>query len=1527
MNQSLLDHIKNLKSALLSLSATGESGFEGLIGVALREISGVPFRLAASGLQFGIDGKSAYEEDAICFEGKRYDNKVPRAEVLSKISDLSIHDNFTDIWILGASCIVSTQVADSVRALGAKDGIFILILDWSDTDLPPLSVALAMGGDRVIDFLESNIVDDKMFREALVALEEIKCSKDFSAHADRIRRLCNEPSVGISLALRANNEWLNDVFSNRLRAKIKLGQPLSPGDTNTASIRQRKTLNDELNVSLTASSENEKIVCILGGEGCGKSWIVAQNWLTSTHKSLMVFMIPEDFSEASGQNDVVDLLITKLIIQTGNRVTEITRERWRRKIERWRSIPATDSPRLIVVIDGINQRPQHDWARIIDSIGDELNQLGGRLIVTARTQHFRNNVKNRLSVPYAEINIPEWTDIERDEILAGHDIKASDLHHAVATSLRNPRLLGIALELFGKADVISFEELSTSRLLFEHIRISERDSSSPQPAFEFVQELQRHAQIILSRVEMKQQDDLKVFETDMGAVADGRFFKVVDGDPTRYSLIDDGLILALGFSVVDRLRTALRNNRNLDAVLDAILEPIAALDNTADVVIAALTVAVIDDNHEQDVIVSLVKGFTALQNPDEAKFPAFTGLVKSCPQGFMDAAGVLSLAGGHQLNFDWIRGALIIAGRNSSVWQHMISHVHSWLSVYSLSPKRGTFSHPTHDPQVKVQEEREKNRKKIELKLKSLSGSEQAIYESLLEEKGDLSRLTGLALVLLAGKPLEPFAKSLLSWSFSNALNSDHVASYNDFINLVRLNRIDWAQTRVALMDACVMLREADVSTTGKWALVNILRATGLLNDAVEARALVDDLTKDQEHFEGWRLIEDYCSTDPCDPASEQPENIMQTSEQYAAIDVSKLNLTMGQSLEDMFFRDARLGIARFKPEIAVTKHKKLITDALSRTGVPLRQGLLELRKHNALLTIQMAHEFIEKWNKEKIGSVANSQSENEDRFVSQYHLLLAFPFLSAKEQFDCLLLNTESILFDLINITKPLDEAEFESLLVEACNEDDENKQYLLLVLANELSVQLSANVCDRVVQLLQSKSERVRIQALGVVSKNDNIKMLESVAESDWRAVGTEAEDRFEAWYGSIAILKAATHGLITHDEALDRISVRLYEQAALMLDDNAVSSIARYIDASINQVIGMSNDLIAPDIDIQVDQSAPYGPNRVNVSDPEIPNNIEKMMRLSESNDAFMQRQKRNHDTYFKYEANLTKAKARIIIDNMSLNAFSAIVEKNDLYADRWYELFMNIDDAKLPAVHNLILLLAHALGEKVPEKTKELFNRVKGSKPFVWFRYGKSGVLLDSVSIWSGGLNPVMDEIRFKRLDRMRTDHDLFIEVLSALLNDRQELLAEYVAIKLGREEPAENARGIMVAGFSDQSEFNDGVINRYENSVGLIGSAHQAAKYAYERNVWARHWFEKMSQAENKNDFWRLSLLFSKIVDGRLSVWQPQFTQKEEPFMLFWPAVRSGLKNRFDRCENDRKKNLFGSKAPALIFLEDAEADD
>ncbi len=1532
MNPTLGKHVENLKATLLSLPATGEKGFEGLIRETLREITGVPFRLAGGGSQHGIDGRSAFQADAIGFECKLYSTPLDKDNVLARISEAPIKDPHMEVWVLGATMPVSAQLADLVRKRGELDGVFVLILDWATTGLPLLAVALAMSGPRVQGFLKTNIGDVAKLQEAVEALDAVRGSPDFSSLADRLRAECNASSVGLALARRANTELLSDSFSSREQAKLQFGQPLAPGDTDNVSIRQRKTLVAQLNSYITAAPDST-VVFVLGDEGCGKSWIVAQSWLNLAQRPLMLFLTPKDFADADGQSDAANLLLTNLIKQTGGSAGSTTIRCWNRRFEQWRTSPVADARRLIVVIDGINQRPKLDWARIIERVADEVGQLGGRVVVTARTPYFRDRVEPRLEASAArvEISVPEWTESERDEILAASGMKRTALYPSVSASLRNPRLLGIALELMSADEISTLEELTVSRLLFEHIRKSERDVSEQPLASEIALKLQEHAQQIKSRIEDGTEDDLLVFR-DVQAVADGRFLVPVDGDPTRYSLKDDGLTLALGFLVIDRLGVARRNGRNLRGELDAILGPIESLGDTADVVLAALTIAAVDKRFGPDeTLTALIEGFASLQNPDQVSFSAFAGLAKRRLKSFMDAAQALCLSGSHKSNFDWIQEALMAASRDGHCWQLMVDRIRSWLSVYSLSPERGIVRPPVPDQQQMVQDQLEKNRLKLEQKKQALSASELKMLEAMSEEKGDLSRLSQLALQLLAGKPLASFAQSLVKFPFSSALNSDHATPYKEFRHLVSLNRIDWAQTRKALLSESALLRTADVSSTGKWALVTILRATGHSDDGEEADTLVEDLTKGRPRPTSWRRIETYCASDPCDPDSEKPENVAHTARQYGEIDVSKVSTAMGPTSEGLFFAMARPGIARFVPEVAAAKHRELFADVLHRTGFPLRQGLFELHKHTALLTEEDARAFLKRRSELSTNHATDGLSKEDAWIVSQYHLLLAFPFLSAQEQAATLLVGEqdERFLLDLFHMAKSLDEKVFESLLRTACAENDERGQSLLLQLGYHTSAPLSVDARKRVAKLMQSVSDEVRTFALGVIAQSGDKELLGEVVKSEWTATGGKTKSYFETWFGSMVLLEAASQGLIAHEDAVDRISARLYGRAAAILDTDAVHEIARRVDVSIAHVVGLGNEIVAPDIELQVDPARPCEPSMFTVNErPSQGKDLAEQMRLlSEDAKAFEQRQRNSRDAFLKLEANLTRASARIILDNLSLEGFAAVVTAAGELADRWHKLFMNIADNKVPSVHNLILWLAHALAKKDSEKAKMLLRKAENCEPFVRITYGRAGIHLDAMATWSGIRNPVLNDLRFARLDRAHTDHDLSLEVLAALLNDQQELLVAYVKAKLDKQEPSEVARGVMVAGFSDQSEFNDEVLASYGGEAGLIGDALKAAKYAYERNVWARHWFEMMCETNENVDFWRYCVLFLKIVDGRFDAWRSDYARNGNPIQLFGFSLDSSLKKRLERWKGHRSRKLFGLDAPASIFLERADIDD
>jgi hypothetical protein len=264
---------------------------------------------------------------------------------------------------------------------------------------------------------------------------------------------------------------------------------------------------------------------------------------------------------------------------------------------------------------------------------------------------------------------------------------------------------------------------------------------------------------------------------------------------------------------------------------------------------------------------------------------------------------------------------------------------------------------------------------------------------------------------------------------------------------------------------------------------------------------------------------------------------------------------------------------------------------------------------------------------------------------------------------------------------------------------------------------------------------------------------------------------------------------------------------------------------------------------------------------------------------------------------------------------------VVAADPAIADRWYDLFMGLNDSKLPAVHNLILLLAGAVANTDSDRSAALLERPTHCCPLVRFTFGRSGVDLGSMRVWTGGGAPALDALRRRRLDNAATDQAIAVEVFSALQCGQGRFLEAYVDERLACSEPAEIARGIMVAGFCDQSARNDRILKKYKNTAGLPGKAYAAAIAAYQYNGWARHWFKIMCETDDPITFWQAGVLFVQCVDGRFSIWGDEFTQTGRPIAAFSASLNNPLKWRHEKLGKGRIKRLFGQESPAAIFVQ------
>lgn len=1333
------------------------------------------------------------------------------------------------------------------------------------------------------------------------------------------------PEVGWSLdvAYQTNVQWLQAAFASRSKAKVRLGQPLTPADT-ALPFRavQRAGLLQTLEVLLEQVPAGG-VLAITGGEGHGKSWLTGQAWLARTHKPLTLFLSADDIEHSL--TDPMAFLASQLSTQTDRRGSAPHQAAWLTQLTEWRTQRQGPPHGMLVILDGLNQRRTTEWARIVDRLGEALEPIGGKLVVTARKHYFEDAIKPRLAIAWRELIVPEWTPAERDVLLSASGLQGNQLHSQVATVLCNPRLLGIALTLLDSAQLRAAEELSVPLLLFEHLRASQRDTYRLS-ADHFAQQLQSHADEVVRRLCAQQQDDLRVFRGELDAVVEGRFFVPLADDRTRYTVREEGLDLALGLALLDELRKAQRNGRDLSERLAVLTEPIVALDRTAEALLAALTVACVSDEIADDIGAAVLMEFVSLQNPPDDAPGAMVALARYRPHVFLIAVHRLALQGGRAFNSDWLVLALEQAKTTDHVWNKIAAAIESWLAHTTLDIEERAA------PFGSIHEEAEARREELQAELDArvarLSLQEQNIFNTLERTTArDVSSLWKVALQLLAGMPLARFAPAFVHWSFAKSLSGSIYAPYTEFRHLIRYNAVDWAPTRLALLEAMQPLDAGSVSPVGQWARVTLLAATGHPDDARQAHALSAALRAGEPAPMRWRLLEDYCRTDPCDPTKPAPDNVGRTANTYAAFNVAELAMHMGMAMPDRFFDDARPAVARYYPDIAIERHRAWVSDVLRRRGLPLRQGIVRLLDHAALVTLDLARRIVERSYGPHAEDDVLGSLGNEATTWSQFQLEIAFPALDAQTQLDALLQARvgDQLALNLIRLIKPLDDSAFERALVRALATRDCETQYIVLLFSPFVGQALSPAVRDLVPVLLCSESTLVRAHVLRMLVDAGDVAALHKFVVSGWNPAAVPKDARREKWFGSAALLEVALRGILPWQDVVDYLDLQHLVRLAARLGGAAASHVASVIDVLITRVLKLPIDAGMLEIELSQSPCADPQPQYFRLNEREIPqpNHQAGLQSLLEHDEAFDERQRNLRAAFDSLLATLESRQADQLLDQFATEDFSVIAAANPALVEHWCAVLLEQPDGThLSAVHNIGVLVARAIAQRDSALAVRLFEKLQTAQPLVRVVAGHACIDLFTMTLWSMPAHEALDSWRMQRLDRAINNDELATEVWAALGHNQDALLQQYITQRLASDWPVAQARAILVAGLMRPNHYSDEVLDRFAHIPGLLGETQQVARDAYDHHAWARHWYDLMQSASCPEQFWRAAVLFLVVVDERLEMLPQPGSAATVAFQLYWPSVERQLRNRFDKLRKKRKARLLADEAPWEPFLKE-----
>ncbi|MET1254605.1 hypothetical protein [Aliikangiella maris] len=1534
---SYTDDLENLKNAICALKPTGQNGFEGFVAAILGKISGHTFRLAGSGSQYGKDGDASSQTSHISFECKLYTKPLVKNEILSKSVEILSGTDIPDAWILGATQELKTQIHDPLKSNFEMGGVSLIILDWPENmRFPPLACACAIAEDVAIEFFQKNITNKKLFTEAKSAISSIRSISEFSSKAGELERSLREPTLGLQLAIEKNSKWLKRIFSDKRHAKQILGQPISPIATSKIALQPRRKLVATLTEKVFLKV-NDSVNIIFGDEGCGKSWLFAQTWCQLENSSLTIIVPASEIGHSFSYEQLEKFLIDKIITQTGDSLTDVIVARWCRRFKQWKNISIqNEPPRLVVFIDGLNQNAKIVWSRIIDSFGRVLSDLGGNLVLSSRKGYYNSNIKDTLLTDLNPILVQEWSLDELKEILLECAIDIKSITEAVIKTLRNPRILSIAIELLDSAQIVNFSELNVERLLFEHIRASAKEGSALERPEQFKDRLSKHAQEIISRVKRDQEEDQLIFEiggsgsslynlsADLLAVTEGHFFHPLENDPNLYTLSQEGLSVAFGIALIKSLQKSERNDLNLAETLNEIIEPISALDMTSKAMISALLISSIDDNCSEAIGETILLSFIKQQNIDFQEYSIFSSAVRARPSSALNTLYRLACQSEYIANKDWLLSALSELKYDTGSWNMALSCFDKWLRVYSLSPELSVHAFYAKGDKENYDKMVSERRDVLSQRMDSLSSAEKGFISLKMTQDDEVntSELSSDIFKIISGSSISSFSEALVAWAFSQSLNCCTSTDYNDFESLIRFNSQDWRDTRDKLLNIAKIFDGENSSNTGKWSMIAILRATGTQEDADKASLIFEELTKDREKYEGWRLVEKYCASDPCDPSSTFPDNIKSTAVNLKKIMMEDMRESRWMTKDDIFLRDTLPGLVRFLPGETIKYYRNRTNHSVGQGIQSLRNNLTEFTQNFPIFTSEIVESLIKIAAKTHVPEPWNSAESKDTWVIVQYSLFAVFSQINGDRQLDILssLSNQGAILLKLCDTFKPATSEKLEEALMKAKKSSNDNVKIAILAFARYSDTPISELAKSVVGELFRSSNSSVRAQALNVITYLEDAKLIEYVVKSGWSAQPLDPREQyFEVHYGSYVVVSAGKLGIISSDEVIARISPTFYGLAAQLLGNTAKVLISKKLSESLDKVVGADISSKSPPVEQNQNSLNAVRPTLLSLIDnSDGLFSIESMKRSSESPEEFDERQERSWESFKRFEKELSAKGARLIIDNVGLSAVKAFTEFSTETAVSYAHSFLSLPENKKIRVTNIALMLAQCLSSIETPLARKLFDHFENEPAVLTITHGLAAIPLGSLSIWESADNEAMDALRAKRLDRAANDHELSIEVLAALFSGKSDFLIRYAENLLDRERPIDKARALLILGFGDVSAKADSILARYSDSKGLIGAAFSTAKYAYERNVWSRHWYKIMCETESPEEFWRCGILLTKIVDGRFEIWANSFDKKGGPVISFSSCFESKLKNRIKRWKGKREKTLLGSKVPGDV---------
>ena len=571
-----------------------------------RLIGDVGVSVSKPGSQFGGDaGTAGMRRRRLRLECKRYKESTPLAprSLAGEVLEAVLKDPQLEAWVLASTKTVSETERNIARDGGAKLGVPVVVIDWTD---PPAGMGICSMAALCAEWPE--IVEKRISKAAGDAAKALRAHA--GAAAENLAKDLAAWNIGFNNLRDRSHTHLHKVWTDRAQSLATLNQDAAGGRTGIHLI-ERKSVLQALESWWVAPGDILSPAVVVGLEGTGKTW-VSLDWLNRM-SAILPIVVPVPASSFQNHQDLSESGVLSLLSENLRWLTSSHHdaEYWRTRVDRILERPIAEGAAVLLLVDGINQHPKVGWEALAQAL--QADALAGkvRILFTARRHFFETEIRKLASLNCAATQVPvgSYSPDELDQLLILNGMEKADIPPSLLHLASTPRLFPLIVRL-KDSDALR-ADATVLRLLFEYGKdVHQVRTNSALTNEAWVSWLGSRAAEYRDRlVNTGSGAIVSTINELTGSLADPtaspedvarRLSDVIDGDffqvhssltgTKKFTLKEQPTVLGLGIALLDSLGNSDCNLKDAQAHALQWLEPIGAIDLSADVLRAALAI-------------------------------------------------------------------------------------------------------------------------------------------------------------------------------------------------------------------------------------------------------------------------------------------------------------------------------------------------------------------------------------------------------------------------------------------------------------------------------------------------------------------------------------------------------------------------------------------------------------------------------------------------------------------------------------------------------------------------------------------------------------------------------------------------------------------------------------------------------------------------------------------------------------------------------------------------------------------------